>query len=302
VDERAAPAASAAMDETASQSDDVQTQGIARLAAVLERRPFALFTDIDGTISPLAPTPDAAVVSPRARSLLRALATRVHVVVITGRAIVDARRMVGLSNVAYVGSHGLATWIDGREELDASLRPYAGYAQQALHELAPLRRLDGVLFEDKGTGVALHYRLTRDAEEARAAILRAVAASGSAAHFDLLEGLKVVELRPRLGVNKGTSVRALVNRLRFEGLIYLGDDLTDAEAFEAIRDLRRGVHVDGLSIAVRQPEASPLVEAAADLVVEGVAGAEQVLAYAARRLGATTHGEAIGPDSGEISQ
>ena len=268
-------------------ADDVQGRGLRRLDEVLRRRPFAVLTDVDGTISELAPTPAEAFVSEQARACLRALSQVVYVIVISGRTLVDVRRMVGLPNIVYVGSHGLATWIDGREELDGAVRPYVPYAQQAMRELAPLRRLDGVLFEDKGTGLAVHYRLTRDAENARAAILRAVSASSAAAHFDVLEGVKVVELRPRLGIGKGTSVRALVNRLRLEGVVYLGDDLTDVEAFEAIRDLRRGVHVDGLSIAVRQPEASQLVEANADLIIEGVAGAEQMLRFLVRKLGGT---------------
>jgi trehalose 6-phosphate phosphatase len=259
-----------------------------RLAEVLSRRPLAVFTDVDGTISPLASTPQEAFVSPRARACLKALAQIVHVVILSGRTLVDVRRMVGLNGVIYVGSHGLATWIDGREELDGAVRPYVGYAQQAMRELAPLRRVDGVLFEEKGTGLAIHYRLTRDADEARSSIMRGISASSAAAHFDLLEGVKVVELCPRLRVNKGASVRALVNRLRLDGLVYLGDDLTDVQAFEAIRDLRRGVHVDGLGIAVRSGEGSPLVEVAADLVVDGVSGVEQVLGYLLRQVGGAT--------------
>jgi len=260
--------------------------GASRLRRVLHSRPLGLFVDTDGTISPLAATPQSAVVSPDAKALLRQLSTRIHVVVISGRTLVDVRRMVGLSGVTYVGSHGLATWIDGREELDDSVRPYVGYARQAMAELASLRRIDGLLFEEKGTGIGIHYRLARDRDEARSAILRGIAASGSAAHFDLLEGIRVIELRPRLGINKGTSVRALVNRFRLEGLIYVGDDITDVEAFEAIRDTQSGGRIDGLAIAVRHGEASPLVEAAADYAVDGVEGVVSLLGFIARSVGA----------------
>jgi len=259
--------------------------GASRLRRVLHSRPLGLFVDTDGTISPLAATPQSAVVSPDAKALLRQLSTRIRVVVISGRTLVDLRRMVGLSGVTYVGSHGLATWIDGREELDDSVRPYVGYARQAMAELASLRRIDGLLFEEKGTGIGIHYRLARDRDEARSAILRGIAASGSAAHFDLLEGIRVIELRPRLGINKGTSVRALVNRFRLEGLIYVGDDITDVEAFEAIRDTQSGGRIDGLAIAVRHGEASPLVEAAADYAVDGVEGVVSLLGFIARSVG-----------------
>ncbi len=255
-----------------------------RLRALLARRPFGLFLDIDGTISPLAATPREAVVPHEIRALLHDLSRHVQVVIVSGRTLVDARRMVGVDALTYVGSHGLATWIDGREELDGAVQPYVRFAQQAMVELAPLRRIDGILFEEKGTGLAIHYRLTRDGAEARAAILRAIAASGSAAHFDLLEGVKVIELRPRLGLNKGTSVRSLVNRLRLEGLIYVGDDITDIEAFEVVRDLRRGGRVDGVSVCVLHPDSSPLVERASDYTVEGVDGTRRLLEYALRQF------------------
>jgi trehalose 6-phosphate phosphatase len=277
----------------AAPSIDESADPFAQLRSVLRRSPFALFTDADGTISPLAATPQDAKLSLRARSLLGALSRRCHVVVISGRTLVDVRRLVGLRNVTYVGSHGLATYIDGRDELDPAVRPYVRYAQQAMAELAPLRRVDGILFEEKLTGVAIHYRLTRNAEQARADIMRAIAAAGSAAHFDLIEGVKVVELRPRLGINKGTSVRALVNRLRLEGLLYVGDDLTDVEAFEAIRDLRRGPNVDGVAVAVHHQEASPLVEAAADYVVDGIPGVELLLDHVLRALGGRLPGDEL---------
>jgi len=257
----------------------------ARLAVLLGRRPLGLFLDIDGTLSPLAATPHEAVVSPGVRALLRALSVRARVAIVSGRTLADARRLVGVDGITYVGSHGLATWIDGREELDASVRPYLQYAQQAVVELAPLRRLDGILFEEKATGLAIHYRLARDPGEARADIMRAIAASGSAARFDVLEGARVVELRPRLAVNKGTSLRALVNRYRLEGVLYVGDDLTDVEAFDAVRDLRRGERIDGLSVAVRHAETAPIVEASSDFVVDGVEGVEQLLRYVLRQLG-----------------
>jgi trehalose 6-phosphate phosphatase len=273
---------SAARPEAAEEAPEVTA---ATLQTLLERRPFGLFTDLDGTLSEIALTPQQAVVSESMRALLQALAERVHVIVITGRTLIDARRLVRLNNVIYVGSHGLATWIDGHEELDGSVRPYVELARRAMTELSGLRRIDGVLFEEKQTGLAIHYRLTRNAAEARAEIMRAIAASSAAAHFDLIEGVKVVELRPRLGINKGTSVRALTNRLRLEGLLYVGDDFTDVDAFEAVRDLRRGGRVDGLSVAVHHAETSPMVENAADYIVDGVAGVEQLLGYVARLLG-----------------
>jgi trehalose 6-phosphate phosphatase len=258
----------------------------ATMQALAARRPFGVFVDLDGTISELAMTPQQAVVSDGARELLRLLSDYAKVVVITGRSVIDARRLVGVGNITYVGSHGMTSWIDGREELDGAVRPYVDLARKAMIELAGLRRTDGILFEEKLTGLAIHYRLTRNAEVARSAILRAIAASGSAAHFDLLEGVKVIELRPRLGINKGTSVRSLTTRFRLEGLIYVGDDFTDVEAFEAITDLRRPGRIDGLTVAVHHAESSPLVEKAADYIVDGVTGVEQLLAYLVRLLSA----------------
>lgn len=253
---------------------DVEPADLRRL---LRQRPFGLFTDFDGTISRIAPTPDAAVISPGARQALVRLAPRLAVVVISGRTLPDLRARVGLSGVIYVGSHGIATLIDGVEEWDPGVRPYRRYAPALASELRALRTIEGVLLEDKLIGLAVHYRLTRDPESVRERILSAIAAAPTAAHFDLIEGVKVVELRPRAGINKGTAVETLAFRLRLKGLLYLGDDLTDVQAFDALARIRSRGEAGALSVAVRNGEASPAVEAAADLTVDGVAGAESVL-------------------------
>ena len=253
------------------------------LRAVLATRPLGLFLDFDGTISELAPTPEDAVLSPRAGTLLEELASRCHLAIVSGRTLAVLRRKVGLPNLIYVGAHGLATWIDGREEREAATAAYADLARQAIAELASLRHLPGLLFEEKESGVALHFRLAEQPDAVRAEILRAVAGSPAAAQFELLEGIKMVELRPGGEGNKGAAVRRLAQRLGLGGLIYAGDDLTDLDAFAAVRDLREQ-GLAGLSVAVRNGQASPAVAAAADRVVDGVQGVEALLEAALQAL------------------
>ena len=137
-------------------------------------------------------------------------------------------------------------------------------------------------------GLALHYRQAPVPSAARTAILDAIASSAAAQRFEVREGILVAELYPRINVNKGTALRRVVERFALDGLIFFGDDLTDVDAMHAAALVRAGGAGQTITVAVRHPEASPIVAQAADFLVEGVAGVERALAW----LAATTGGSA----------
>jgi len=247
------------------------------LKRALERRPFALLCDVDGTISHLAPAPDLARVTERNRALLDRLSKRILVAVVSGRDLVDLRRMVGLPDLIYIGLHGLAWRITGLDELAQEARPYEAYTREAATELGHLKRITGVVLEVKSVGLAFHYRGAAEHRQVRAQIIRALASSPAAGRFEVREGIRVVELRPPIGITKGVAVRRLVDRFGLRGLLYAGDDLTDVDAFEEVRQLRRQTSLVGYSLAAAHAEAPEAATSQADYTVAGVEGVEWLL-------------------------
>ena len=252
------------------------------LLPFLRERQFGLITDLDGTISPIADTPDQAAVSPVCRRHLEAIAARAALVaVVSGRTVEEARRLVGLEGIVYVGLHGFSlpmppVWTE------ESIAHYTVLARSVLDELQRTITLPGVLLEDKGPLIAVHYRRAADPLAARQAVLEAVAAAPTARRFSVHEGKMVVELLPPVdSAHKGTVVRQLGTQHALSSVLYLGDDVTDVDAFRALRE---ATAFRGASVVVAGRETAPEVLAAADYRVEGVAGAEVLLAEVAAAL------------------
>jgi len=259
----------------------VPLTSIEPLHRVISQRPLGLISDIDGTLSPIAPTPEEAFVPPGVRRLLEELLARgVFVALISGRTLADARRMVGLDGLTYAGNHGLHLWVDGREEAAPEIAEYEAKARQVLADLRGLSH-PGVRIEDKGPVIAVHYRLAPDEMAAWAAILAALQASAAAQEFRVTEGRKVVELRPPIAIDKGTALLRLARRWALRGLLCLGDDTTDIDMFKAAGELRG---VEAASIAVEDKETTPEVLAQADFSVKGIKGVEWLLALICEQL------------------
>jgi trehalose 6-phosphate phosphatase len=254
------------------------------LAPLLEAARLGVLTDFDGTIAAIAMRPEGAVVSPVAREALASLAQRLPMVgAMSGRALFDLRAKLDLPELLYIGSHGLTWWYRGMDEIPEEVHAYVDLARRAELELGPLLEHPGLRFEDKGVGLAIHYRLAPDEQAARQAILAAIQGSPAAQGFELREGIRVIELYPRIHVNKGTALRRVVERFELSGLLFLGDDLTDVDAMFAAAQIR-GDDCRIATIAVRHAESPAIAAEAADWLVEGVAGAEQVLEWLAREV------------------
>ena len=257
-------------------------KSIGPLLPVLRQKPLAIFSDIDGTISPIAPHPEQAIVPPSIVQALKALLEQgALVVMVSGRHLQQARRMVGIENAVYVGNHGLSVWEGGQEEtVDTATAEFLYPARSALEELAELK-IPGLVLEDKGPVIAVHYRQTPDKETARHQILAAINASSSAQSFQVHEGRMVIELRPALAVSKGTIIPQLVKRHSLRGLVCLGDDLTDVDMFRAASEL---TDIATACVAVTSPETSPKVTKSADYSVEGVSGVSWLLDQICRTI------------------
>lgn len=225
---------------------------------VLGARGLLLGLDFDGTLSPIAPRPDLATLPAETKELLRRLAglPRVEVVIISGRGMEDLESHVGLSGVAFAANHGLevrrSTW---RWEHSISRRARKA-SQQIAGALGPaLRVVPGAVLESKGHTLSIHYRLVRrrgDVERLRSAIQQAVQPWVEAGDVRIAFGKRVIEVRPPTPWGKGHALVALLTG-DFQGTeaaldgesafagdtkgklpIYLGDDVTDEDAFRAI--------------------------------------------------------------------
>lgn len=211
----------------------------------------ALVFDVDGTLAPIVARPELAAVPASTQAELERLAARYLLVAcLSGRAGADARAVVGVEGIEYVGNHGL--------ELDPRAEDLAG-------RVARFRADVGLPVEDKRLTLSYHFREAGDERAARRE-LEAVAERARAEGLDARWGRKVLEIRPSVPANKGTAVRALVERSGARRGLYAGDDTTDIDAFAALGDLRLE---HAVRIAVASAEGPRRLEAGADLVVSG---------------------------------
>jgi trehalose-phosphatase len=233
----------------------------------------AILTDVDGTIAPIVTEPADAAVPPRTREILRALADRYGLVgCLTGRRALDARRIVGLDQLAYSGNHGFELLLPGETEVrpDPSLDGHEADAPRFVEALdrSELQRV-GIRTEDKGAIVALHWRGAPN-EGAAESLAHEIASEAEWQGLVPHRGRKVLEIRPNVAVNKGIAVAALIPVRPIDAALYGGDDRTDIDAFAALRTLEEdGALKAAACIAVASDESPPEVSQAADLTVDG---------------------------------
>lgn len=244
---------------------------LAAARGVLSRRPSGLLTDVDGTISPIVNRPEKAAVHPQIADLLRCLADRLDLVAaVSGRPADQLLGLVGVDGMVYVGNHGLEWWQEGRARVVPEAQPYLPSIAATVQSLREGLDLPGVLVEDKTVTGTVHYRLSEDPASARATILHAIAQCPLARNLRVAEGRMVVNLFPPVRADKGTAVERLVQSRGLRGAIYLGDDLTDLDAFRALHSLRRSGVCHALLVAVASSEAPPDLIKEADYQLEGV--------------------------------
>ncbi len=208
------------------------------------RDDWALFLDVDGTLLEIAPIPAAVRVPKRAIGVLASLHPRLDgaIALVTGRRIADLDALFAPLRLPAAGVHG------------AERRDAVGNVTVAERgaRLAPARRVlaawqaahAGTVLEDKGAALALHYRATPEWEvEARRAVIEALAALGP--DFHLQEGKKVLEIKAN-ATGKGSAIETFMEEPPFRGRcpVFIGDDLTDEDGFDAVNRL------GGHSIAV----------------------------------------------------
>jgi len=234
----------------------------------------AVLTDVDGTLAPIVARPEQAAVPERAATALRRLGQRYGLVgCISGRRAVEARRLVGVDDVAYAGNHGLELLLpgDAAPRLDPALAGREDEAPAFLAGRAGALAAAGLRLEDKGPIQALHWRGAEGtvAEDAARELAADAEAAGLATHW----GRKVLELRPDVPIGKDAAIAELLSAGGIARAVYAGDDRTDLDAFRRLRELREAGELDAaLCVGVVSAEAPPGLAESADLTVDGPEG------------------------------
>ncbi len=233
----------------------------------------SILTDIDGTISEIATTPEDAVVTPSMQKLLFKLKEKFQMVgVISGRSAVNAKSMVGVDGLLYVGNHGME-YVDGNKIfIDPEALKYLADIKKSVDKLknGELSRINGLMFEDKGVCIAIHYRQCLPNENVRNRILDAINDSIDIGKLKLTEGRKIVEIKPPISRDKGFIVEKILEKYDLNRVIYLGDDVTDFDAFLKLKELEKTGKIRMATIIVLSNEIPDYVKSSALFYVKSV--------------------------------
>lgn len=208
-----------------------------RLASV-ER--VLLCLDFDGTLAPHVDDPDAAELTDENRQVLETLEQQsaLDIAIVSGRALDDLKDRVGMDSLTYAGNHGLESdiWADGESTVHPRVEQYRASIEEVCTELSHIER-STITLENKGATATVHYRNADIAPDEIEEQVASVVEENGGNDLQLVSGTEIVEIRPAIDWDKGTAVRQFEDRCQNDCLtIYIGDDTTDEDAFQAITD------------------------------------------------------------------
>lgn len=235
-----------------SQISTLLQSGLSKSEEILSRISYLksiIFLDYDGTLTPIVSRPEQAIIGVPMREALIKLSNKVPVAIISGRELSDVIDLVQIPQIYYAGNHGFEfKYPDGTETLLEDAKRYLPLADQiesALQQL-PLS-YPGIIIERKKFAIAVHYRLIEDESMIRALEISLSKITTRFPQFKLTSGKKVFELRPAIDWHKGKAVQVITNEIYGNSSdsypLYIGDDLTDEDAFRAIKSWGTGILV-----------------------------------------------------------
>lgn len=241
------------------------------LKRIREATQILLFLDYDGTLTPIAARPEMAVLPSQAREVLKRISRNnvFRLAIISGRSLDDIKMSIGLENITYAGNHGLEIECppyycqERSPETTTFIHPIAEEFKPGLKRLEQrlkerLAGIDGVLIENKGLTMSLHYRLAKESAVKRIekVFLEAIGDGEIRGKLQVTGGKKVFEVRPSVEWNKGKAVEWLLQIYATPGSlpIFAGDDVTDEDGFEVLHS------IGGISIFVGDATASSIAD------------------------------------------
>ena len=209
----------------------------------------AVFLDYDGTLTPIVGRPEEAIISESMREAVRGLAQRCPVVIVSGRDRRMVQQLTGVDDLIVAGSHGFDIWDPAggaiqREEGAG----FEGLLDEVKEQLGrETNSIEGTLIEPKKTSVAVHYRLVSEEERPKVKEIVDAVLAEQPDELKVTPGKMVYEIQPKIDWDKGKAVLYLLEALDLDGddvvPMYLGDDITDEDAFDALEGRGIGIFV-----------------------------------------------------------
>lgn len=214
----------------------------------IEKKQALLLLDYDGTLTPIVARPELATMDDATRNILRSISEKIPVAIVSGRDFVDVKRLVGLEDLFYAGSHGFE--IDGpgdiHIELESAKAVLPDLEKAEIEATYRLIEIPGIIIERKKFGLAIHYRLVNDNNMSH--VHEAIdKLTNKYDRLIMTFGKKVFELRPRIDWDKGRAVSRIAEVVfgnKNDAFpLYIGDDLTDEDAFREVKGWGFGILV-----------------------------------------------------------
>jgi len=214
------------------------------ISGKIEGKKILLLLDYDGTLTPIVPKPGLAVLSAPRRRLLKRISGKklVTMGIVSGRALKNVKKMVGISGIIYCGNHGFEIEGPKIRLIHAAARKFRPALEKIKRKLLlELGGIKGIMVEDKGSTLSVHYRMVRGSDLGR--VTKGISAATRGVRAKVTAGKKVWEVRPPVAWDKGSAVRFLIRKIGGRSFvpIYAGDDVTDESAFSVLR--RKGITI-----------------------------------------------------------
>lgn len=217
---------------------------------IIQNRKPVLFLDYDGTLAPIVKRPEDAQISDRMKSVLKKCAAKFKVAVVSGRDMDDLKSKIQLDGLIYAGSHGFRISGPGglykEHEKSGEIIPRLNAIEEKLHQVFP--QIDsGVQIDRKRYAVAVHYRNANE-DNIPAIKQKVEEILEKNPDFKMGEGKKILEIKPDVDWHKGKAVLWIMEKLGVDDTnkfvpVYIGDDVTDEDAFRSIREFGVGILV-----------------------------------------------------------
>lgn len=234
--------------------DHARPNALAKWEELKERfegKKLALFLDYDGTLSEIAPRPELATLGEKMREALKRVAEVWPTHIVSGRGRTDVEDLVGLKNLYYAGSHGFDIKGPAGSGVDFEKDPEPAGMIDALHEelTEKTAHIEGALVENKRFSCAVHYRQVadKDVPELEKIVDETLKKGNRVTKLKKAGGKKVFEIRPNIDWDKGKALAWLRSELGLDGEevvpLYIGDDVTDEDAFRELKGQGIGILV-----------------------------------------------------------